>query len=94
MTDVKEMRGDKLQARREELDGELRVRSDPRTGATWEGDGAEQGRGESPWAKQERRTKMAELQAEGHCFIFVEGEEGTDSGDVIVHREGRSGSAQ
>ncbi|MGH0140727.1 UNVERIFIED_CONTAM: hypothetical protein FKN15_072075 [Acipenser sinensis] len=57
MADVTQMRGDELRVRLEELVAELRIRSDPRTGATWEGDGIERGRGESPWAKKSKGSR-------------------------------------
>ncbi|MGH0163029.1 UNVERIFIED_CONTAM: hypothetical protein FKN15_044553 [Acipenser sinensis] len=84
MADAREMRGDELRARLEELVAELRVRSDPRTGAAWGGENTERERSRNPWAEEKQGIKMVELverhtapQAEGHCVIVVEGEGGS-----------------
>ncbi|MGH0164253.1 UNVERIFIED_CONTAM: hypothetical protein FKN15_069232 [Acipenser sinensis] len=86
MADTREMRGDELRARLEELVAELRVRSDPRMGAAWGGENMERGRSKNLWVKEERGIKMAELgdrqtapQAEGHCAIVIEEEGGSSA---------------
>ncbi|MGH0129913.1 UNVERIFIED_CONTAM: hypothetical protein FKN15_042832 [Acipenser sinensis] len=86
MADTREMRGDELRARLEELVAELRVRSDPRMGEAWGGENMERGRSKNPWVKEERGIKMAEQgdrqtapQAEGHCAIVIEGEGGSSA---------------